>query len=416
MPCRSVVKSVLCPGPTLPKGVNADTSEDFRCRGCRLSAGAREPRVTTESIQRAHGRNQATIAITRQFPPKGSRLVAKQWADFVDTTLVEIFEEACATQRPPVRLAAGEFSLVVTGSLSRRQATPYSDLEFFMVVDDDEKVKPCARMVQVMWQNIREMTEQTKVLTPDSFFNEASRCNVVTPSMRGLASAQSSIWPDFEADLVQLEALYDLMSTNMYMGGRLIAGDEGLLEQLKGFLRTSKSKELIVKDIDEMVDDYGGQIAQLFGTKLASPRPIAPPEGVVFDLKQLVLRPYTLCTLYLGRLYGVDGTGDKAQMKALYKEGYVSKEVYELMKHTLDAAQKLRQGLHAWYKKEKDMVGFGGPLCNLCLRNTSAFLGMCRLFCKQRIGDPSEQDLRRQTFCTKTPSHYDLLKIAELCK
>jgi hypothetical protein len=415
MPCLSVVQSVLCPGDSLPKDVTADTAADYRCRGCRSVAGDRESRVTTESIEKAKRRNQATADMTRQFP-KGSRYVGKDWANFVDTALIEIFEEACATQRPPLRLGAKEFTFVVTGSLARRQATPYSDLEFFLVVDTDAKVKPYARMVQTMWQNIREMTEQTKAWKEDDFFNEASRFNVVTPSLRGLAFQMNSIWPNYDADIGDLGVETSLVHANMFMGGRVIAGNDRLLNELKAFLRRAKPIDDLIEDVKGAATDAADLIGKLFRTKVAAPRPIVPPEGATFNLKTTVLRPFTMCTLYLGKIYEINGTGDREHMKALYKAGRLSKEVYDLMKRTVDAAQKLRQELHAWNKEEQDDVGFGGPTINFCLRNTSAFVEMCSIFAAKMKDNASEELLRRKAFLTKTPQHYDLLKIAELCK
>src|SRR5262245_50983955 len=161
--CQSAIKSSVCPGPRLPHGSQAGGANDTRCRGCKNKAGQtvhnavdRVAAVRTAQNRTLHSTAAATLA-----PKKAGVPLGESWARFAETFLIDIFDELCGSNPP------GEFALAVAGSLARKQATPYSDLEFFFTVKEETRLVPFAKLARKMWKILEPVHEATTSFEED---------------------------------------------------------------------------------------------------------------------------------------------------------------------------------------------------------------------------------------------------------
>ncbi|MDI1243585.1 MAG: DUF294 nucleotidyltransferase-like domain-containing protein [bacterium] len=343
---------------------------------------------------------QATEALRVELR-KGSRLVGQQWADTADGYVRQLLFLA-AKEVGMVPLLT-EHAVVVTGSLGRRQATPYSDLEFFIVVSDDKLLAPYHILIDKMWDLSKQITEITNSYTPDVYFRKGSSFNVMT--------ADGEMLPyDSGRDLqgAPVGILFDQIVRNMIEGGRCITGNGQLYSDLCEHARYFTPRKLALAEYKEWVGYARKDFANAFAGG-------ARPTGSI-DLKGMILRPVLYTTYCLGRYYRVPGNGDIGHILLLQSKGKISSPVSHLMKKTLDDAQLIRLQLHARHRGEFDEVSFDHPRVKECLRNISALMGMGEAWLKKKKGQAKGTEKLSATFRTMMPLSYDLFRVAQLCK
>ena len=342
---------------------------------------------------------QATETLRAELR-KGSRLVGHQWADTADNYVQELlFLAAKAVGMVPL---LAEHAVVVTGSLGRRQATPYSDLEFFIVVSNDNLLAPYHKLVDKMWDLSKQITEITTSYTPDVYFRKGSSFNVLTSDGEMLPY-------DSERDLnaAPVGILFDQIVRNMIEGGRRISGNGQLYSDLCEHTSHFTQRKLAMAEYKEWI----GYARKDFENAFAGG---ARPRGPI-DLKGMVLRPLLYTTFCLGRYYRVPGNGDLGHIHKLQSKGKISPQVCHLMKKTLDDAQLIRLQLHTRHKREFDEVSFDHPRVKECLRNISALMGMGEAWLKKKKGQARGTEKLSATFRTMMPLSYDLFRVAHLC-
>ena len=343
---------------------------------------------------------QATEALRSELR-KGSRLVGQQWADITDNYVQQLLFLA-AKEIGMVPLLT-EHAVVVTGSLGRRQATPYSDLEFFIVVSNDKLLAPYHLLIDKMWDLSEKITEITKSYTPDVYFRKGSSFNVMT--------ADGEMLPyDRPRDLTAAPVgiLFDQIVRNMIEGGRRISGNGLLYDDLCKHTSQFTNRKLALAEYK----DWIGYARKDFETAFAGgKRPTGP-----IDLKGMILRPLLYTTFCLGRYYSVPGNGDLAHILLLQSKGKISYPVGHLMKKTLDDAQLIRLKLHTQHGGEFDEVSFDHPRVKQCLRNISALMGMGEAWLRKKKGKAEGTEKVTASFRSMMPLSYDLFRVAHLCR
>ncbi|MEO5859016.1 MAG: DUF294 nucleotidyltransferase-like domain-containing protein [Pyrinomonadaceae bacterium] len=343
---------------------------------------------------------QATEALRAELR-KGSRLVGHQWADTADDYVRQLLFLAAKDLGMVPMLT--EHAVVVTGSLGRRQATPYSDLEFFIVVSNDKLLAPYHILIDKMWDLSKQITEITQSYTPDVYFRKGSSFNVMT--------ADGEMLPyDSGRDLTAAPVgiLFDQIVRNMIEGGRCITGKVQLYTDLCEHTSHFTNRKLALAEYKEWI----GYARKDFGNAFAGG---SRPTGTI-DLKGMILRPVLYTTYCLGRYYRVPGNGDLSHILMLQSKGKISYPVCHLMKKTLDDAQLIRLQLHAQHKGEFDEVSFDHPRVKQCLRNISAVMGMGEAWLKKKKGQAKGTEKLSATFRTMMPLSYDLFRVAHLCR
>jgi hypothetical protein len=213
----------MCPGPKLPR----DATSDRRCRECKALAGETERDLdTVKAVSWAQGRAAVATEFAATNPRKAGIGLGEQWSSFAEWFLIDVFDAAC-NGKPP-----GDFALAVAGSLARRQATPYSDLEFFFVVADNRWIVPFAEFAHNMWEQLEDVHAKTGSFVQDLFFSKQSNYNALTTSASCLHYDPDKKCPIYDPhnlnDMLEQWSFGDAAFEQL-SGARVIAGESSLL-------------------------------------------------------------------------------------------------------------------------------------------------------------------------------------------
>jgi hypothetical protein len=442
----------------VPAQIRDNSSQDLRCRGCKKLAGSALPQslkrqaiddesdlrrpmpagATYEKIRAVQSRVEAGVATPVTHTARAdNRQITGDWAAFVEASLVEFFEKAMATVGQPV--SQGAFALVLSGSLARQQATPFSDLEFFIVVNDVNRIGAFRKVALEMWKLIgaaggntravvstqRPAELETGSLTEDAVIHSKSQFIVLTP--KGQALDYKGV-----SNVDAMPALKDGMFRNFVEAGRPIAGTPNLFLDLRKAIAEAcedarngamafekKIREEVTAEYDSFVRQYRTvRIQKRHALVLGAP--VELPDQVRINIKDMILRPILFTTLTLGRFYGVLGPGSLEHAVLLAWRGVISQQVLNLIVATTDYAQSLRLRLHTRARQETDEAPADHPVCKACMRNISALMGMADIWIKKHnpstpLGAPTRQESRRDAFRTTRPLSYDKYNLSLIC-
>lgn len=338
--------------------------------------------------------------------------LGENWARFAELFLIDVFEKMCNGNPPGPR-----FALSVTGSLARKQATQYSDLEFFFVVETPEDVVPFVQLADQMWDVLGSINKATGAFTADAHFKPGWRYNTLTTTCKGIYFDPDSLQVKFDCGLLDYLEFKDAQTVHYEMaaGARCIAGDQSLLADLKLNIRTDSGLERLVF---QFRDRLTGILKPGFNEvkKELEQR----KRTVNVDIKQAILRTLLWVTIDLGRCYNVHGIGDFTHMTELKRNQCISLEVYLKMVKALSYAQIARFGAHQKAGKEHDEVQLT-PELKSCLRTASALVEMADVWTRQqrtRLGKTqataTRAEMSRDCFMTKHPQRYDYFKVGDL--
>jgi hypothetical protein len=400
--CKSSIQSSVCPGPSLPTGTQAGSQNDTRCRACRHKAG--------EGVHSAPDRQTAVLAAQDQVrqgsknlpKDKAVHALGNNWARFAEAFLIDAFDEV----RNPA--SAGDFSLNVAGSLARRQATPYSDLEFYFVVKTPGLVVPFARYAKQMWKKIRPVIRATGSFTEDLIFSKHSRYNAVSPTGQHLKSCGvENEKVDFEGGLVDGADGFSLPGADweQVYGSRSIAGDPALLAGFKSYLQTRRSKLVELNSFDELMKFNVKEHFQGLKKDIVS-----RTNNLEVNIKNCIIRTIQWVTICLGRFYALHGVGDVAQMTRLLAHNKISRVVYDQMLSALNCVQAVRYKTHMASGRESDRVGMTDKL-GVAVRTCSGLVEMYEIWMKKKRGKASPAEKKRDCFRTSHPERYDWYNI-----
>jgi hypothetical protein len=413
--CQSPIKSSLCPGPKLPSQIQADSDFDRRCRGCKRLAAPKVGKNVAlptlddkpakisatsraERVQRAQDRlGQLMTRDTNSTKPVGLGY-GEKWAVFAEAFLIDVFDELC-NGIPP-----GPFALVVAGSLARKQATPFSDLEFFFVIEQVDHIVPFAKLARKVWKTLEEVHNSTGSFDKDVFFSKSSAYNALTTTASCLHYDNDRMRPKYDPlslkDNLELFSFGDA-TFEQFSGARCTAGDPSLLESLKLNLRMQKIPRPVLEFREKLDNNIIPAIHELL-------RDLKEGKSTV-NLKEAILRTLLWVTICLGRCYDLQGIGDRAQVNLLTSRGKISKAVAKLMLDTLNYAQTARYQAHVKAKAESDKVALN-PQLKRCLRTVSALVEMSDVWLKKKTGKATKADQKRDCLKTSHPERYDYFK------
>jgi hypothetical protein len=380
----------LCPGPRIRRGSTYDT----RCRGCKTLAGEPVQQSTnrTKAVDWAQRRANVALEIAGANAGKAGLELGSSWSDFAERFLIEVFDETCDSQ-PPCR-----FALAVAGSLARKQATPFSDLEFFFVVDDTADLIPFAKSADDMWKSIKVVHANIGSFKEDAFFYMYSPNNAVTSTGMRLQADPETLPLRAVHDPQRFDDFTDYwigdVPHEMLQGSRITAGETDLLEALKKQTRRGKTGKYYLMEFK----------GRLRNKVLPDARDWI--EGERIDVKEGILRTLLWITIYLGRYYGLHGTGDHTHLKRLLDHNKISKAVYKMTVEALYDAQAARFQSHMQERGEADEVK-RTPALKKCFRTVSALLEMVVVWMRKKENKPLVGWENRNCFRTSHPERYD---------
>jgi signal-transduction protein with cAMP-binding, CBS, and nucleotidyltransferase domain len=316
------------------------------------------------------------------------------WAPFAESVLVDLFY-AVAGMRPMV----GKAALVSCGSLGRRESTPHSDLEFFLVVEGNDRLEAGYTIANGIYEKAESIHNALKVFGQDVIFGKDKENICLTTTGRYRR------WDQRLAQHVPELIEYDqfIYWTNL-MGGHVVMGHPELYTTLRqNLVQVSHDRKLIVDRFENDVFLSGGSVLNTWQKR--------DPLSTV-NIKAHFLRPCTFTVTYLGAYYKVDGSGDRVHLHALNRAGYLSQPVFRIIDLTMQTAEKLRWASHLRHRDEEDKIDldkitdFNQRMDVLtCINNVSCILELASLWIKRRR-DPFFKQNSERPFHTETPERY----------
>ncbi|WP_324658481.1 C80 family cysteine peptidase [Burkholderia thailandensis] len=255
------------------------------------------------------------------------------------TSIVEKF--ASEGKRP-----MGKWGFMVSGSLARNEATPWSDLDAFIIIENEADAPLFKEMGSEFYSLFDKVAGDRRAFifdpvqinpfkmvgTPEGILKSAIEIDVVE-QVDAIANSKYIFGSGPELETRLLQAVKSGLSAGKYA----MVGSEGGYKQLKRAY--------------ELFKPWGG--------------------GDKINIKSYIGRPLTLVLNGLAKIYGIKELGADAQADALLKAGGVSAEFCGWVKETNNIYQKLRYFSHESAGMESDVV----DLANVNLELARALAG-----------------------------------------
>ena len=191
----------------------------------------------------------------------------EDWSRHFDNILKEILLDILQYHR--IDTSKTVMTLCVSGSLAKRQATPYSDIDGFLLLQNEADVKIVEVAMQAMANLCQRIFSLTHQFCPDPVG--------ITP-FRYIGTPAQLIQKIENGDVFDPDLFVRAM-----MGSRIILGSYKLFERLHALIQTSKRCHSLVEDCYKTtVDEFKG-----------------PTDKMAIDIKRDLLRPLDFILLAL---------------------------------------------------------------------------------------------------------------------
>ena len=358
MPCAAppFARVATCPGPA---GLPA-ASRCPRCaRGTCLAAGTRfradcpgpgglpAAKVCPECRARANLRDRrASMSNLLLQPGVTGAQLQRGWTQRVEAIVQQMFLDAFAGNEPC------RYAFCIAGSGARHEASPFSDLDCFLLLEDDSPANVTF---------FRNASKQVSDLLLALDYGTGLRfCNLMSPlGCPGDQTAPELMrTPHGMADVVE------------WPDTRANAHVKGGLQENRFLFGTQQLHADFVTDLNNVVNKTcftfssrvtitrGKQMGLDTIKKLLQDREYAPPQKTDqwFHVKNQFYRPPQFIAKGLAWFYGVPDVNTVQQLDALVLGNHMSRSVANNFKPILDVMARLRFKLHLDREGEKDFV------------------------------------------------------------
>lgn len=379
MKCAASYPSSVCPGTVkLDKELNGSPF-DLRCRECKFRVGQID--IGFDQNKRIDLIKKKLQQTQQGFGKNTSREIGS-WESFAESMLVDLFYEA-AGMRPGI----GNAALVSCGSLGRREATPHSDLEFFLLVEktDQPLVEKGFGIANKMYEFAESIHAATGIFGEDHNFKRGR--GHICMSVEG-----KHLEPGFRNQLVITTVdLHDFILWSNLVGGHVVMGQPQMYEQFRNMVvQLTHNRELIVGRLenDLLLVGTGGSVFDKWKKREVKTK---------INIKAHLLRPCTYTIVYLGAYFQVDGSGDRIHLHKLKQKGYVSDAVARMIETTMQTAEQWRWKSHLEHKGEVDDIDLATikemnqrtEILN-CVNNVSSLLALADAWIKLQRTPPKK--------------------------
>jgi len=268
------------------------------------------------------------------------------WTSRVSTITEEIWDECMLTPEPC------KYALCLAGSGARREASPYSDLDCFILVADSSP------------GNVKYFVDVTKrmqdVLTTLEGNSGLRLCNIMSPlGSPGNPKAPELIRaPPDMADLVEWSP-DDIEShiCNGLMEHAFLKGDQQLYADFKSDLNVIVAKTCFTFSSRLTITQGKTKGLAVIRDIVNDPR-FAAPQVIddTYHVKEQFYRPPQFIAKGLAWFYGVNETATNNQLTALVQGNHMSALNSQRFTNVLNEMAKLRFKLHLDREGEKDFV------------------------------------------------------------
>jgi hypothetical protein len=358
MPCKApaFLRKPDCPGPAgqpankrcgrCARGLCEAPGEKFNpdCAG----PDGNPPLVVCPVCRRKKQLSQrrGSISNLMQQPATTGQQLQRAWTDRVGMIVQELFDEALRGAAPC------RYAFCMAGSGARHEASPYSDLDCFILVEDESPASVTY---------FRDTCERMRDVLGAVEGNVGLRfCNIMSPfGSPGNPRAPELIrTPHNMAELVEWAP--DRIEGHISGGlqeHRFLFGTQGLYDDFKTDLNVvlaetcysfssrpiiTRRKKMGLKVIKELVND----------------RRFTPPARTdeFFHVKEQFYRPPQFIAKGLAWYYGIDAVSTSDQLTQLVAGNHMTQAVANNFRAVMNAMAKLRFKLHLDREGEKDFV------------------------------------------------------------
>lgn len=358
MPCRapSFARVPNCPGPGgMPAQLRCkrcarglceagNTTFDARCFG---PEGTQNQHVclVCRRIRQMRARRGSVSNLMVQGTRTGLGL-QQSWSQRVDVIVQELFESSLVGD-PPC-----DYAVCMAGSGAREEASPYSDLDFFILLDDDSLPKV---------KYFKEACERMKSEMLSFEGNWGLRfCNIMSP----LGDPGNRKAPTLIRSPLNMAALVEWgpdMIEDHVSGGlqehRFVFGERRLYDAFKVDLNTVVGKTCFTMSSRPVITRAKKMGLKVIKDTVQDPR-FRPPNRTdrTFHVKEQFYRPPQFLAKGLAWYYGIDEVGTAAQLRGLVQANRMTQTVANNFMAVLNAMAQLRFKLHLDREGEKDFV------------------------------------------------------------
>ncbi len=256
----------------------------------------------------------------------------KQWSKMVEVVLVELFKERLDTGITPTL-----FALVVSGSVARREACPYSDVESFILIDkkiNPDYFKEVAEHVNLIMHFSGEGTRgfgfddelcpMNHVYTPLEMVDWLEE-KISDTNDPGGAAAKRGVLTDFRFIYGELSVFEEFV---------------WLVKGVRDGINSTRNQVLVAwrQEINKIYIGETGQRLNLFNDQ--SPYTQLPSGRL--HLKYQYYRWLEQVPRYMCEYYKLEVIGARKQVEALYEAQHISFQVKKYILGALEDIARLR--------------------------------------------------------------------------
>jgi len=298
---------------------------------------------------------RGSVANLMQQPGMSGQALQGAWTQRVEVIVQELFEEAMGVTPAPC-----QYAFCLAGSGARHEASPYSDLDCFILVANDG-----AHEVQFFLDVCQRMSDLLMAVEG----NWGLRfCNIMSPfGSPGNPKAPRLIrTPHNMADLVE----WSSANIESHISGglqehRFLFGTKQLHDDFKTDLNVILAKTCFTFSSRLTITRGKTMGLKVIKDLVTDPR-FTPPAKTdeFFHVKEQFYRPPQFIAKGLAWFYGIDAVSTTDQLTQLVATNHMSLTAANNFKAVMNVMAKLRFKLHLDREGEKDFV-----FTNLAARN-----------------------------------------------
>lgn len=283
----------------------------------------------TKLINRTRMGGHKSLRDGNKFVTTG--LLQTKTCEFVEGMLINLFDDCTAGGRP------GKFALMVCGSLGRREATLFSDIDCFLIIEDED--------------------------TRDFYYNAAVKMSTALTTLggdfTGFKFCRGGLNPYYvlgTADQIidQITRLDDTHMNGVYKA-RFIYGSQRVADD---WFNKVQNRELGQSDRKLALAELANCLRKKNIDWVDEGWKPATPQDALLDIKLQLYRPVQIVVEALGQYYGIesDDNNTRKTVLGLIDNKKMSVEVGNLIFNMMEDIGKLRAYSHVRAGKEFEII------------------------------------------------------------
>jgi signal-transduction protein with cAMP-binding, CBS, and nucleotidyltransferase domain len=301
-------------------------------------------------------------------PESNTVEIQEKISGYYDALIGALIQEAIKKVGPPPTA----FAVLGLGSLSRNEASPYSDLDFAFLIKEDTSgnrlyFNKLTSEMQLLVANLQETHPKKRGIAfcmgglnpPYLLKSQPLGSSALIDTPQNFAEWMKEETPPENFDRRSNNASSAALEKSV-LQTHLMYGDQDLFDHFqKARLEILKAPAL---NLSTLTGEQN-TVQEAKGLKVMKGEASGLEKGHVkdtLDLKSKIVRPIQNTVMGLCLFYGIDENNTSKAIDRLQKEGHLNKDIAHYMQKIYQLAYRLRAQAHLTYKKEIDEVKIHG--------------------------------------------------------